>query len=486
MSNGMVLIEKLIGYAKENLELSEYDLSVKRGFLRTFLKVADTTSDAKIGVQPVEAESYLSLKARLSEYLLQTQVCQEKDVDEYVGFIFTLLMPLPSVVNKKFRTLREKFGASAACDYLYNLSVKSGSVNGEGFNRPLRNYFSADDIEVFIGDLSDSVRRTVDAGDICPLGSDEKVFLSEGDVFGALRSIVLKLNDENWNMRYVDSFDKTRECIVSYGEPSADKSLGEIVVAMLDFIEYLPDYSAQLIHTSKTKNHTCFAACTTKLTDSLKTPLFTATQDACPDVEISLFNRGVSIIRLQSFNRNTLEYLAQEIIEKWQGYSDKSACVYGKGADGVPHNFLSLNATFSKDNRYTLDIALVAEKSEGDYDNGNEDLFDRKLDDYCVFGRFVLSDDFESVTDAIVETLTKKRPVSGEVGNDDLLCGYEQVVESLINDYGYFKDGQKALSEVKNRLGDRLLQALNKKSAFLNDDEGMRAFKRFLSTVGLR
>ncbi len=486
MSNGKVLIEKLIGYAKENLELSEYDLSVKRGFLRTFLKVADKTSDAKLGVLSVEGESYLSLKAQLSEYLLQTKVCQEKDVDEYVGFIFTLLMPLPSVVNKKFRTLREKFGASAACDYLYNLSVKSGSVNGEGFNRPLRDYFSADDIEIFIGDVSDNARRVVDEGDICPSYNDEKTFLSDGDVFRALRSIVLKLNDENWSMRYVNSFDKTRECTVSYGEDATAKTLGEIVVAMLDFIEYLPDYSAQSVHTSQVKNHTCFAAYTTKLTDSLKTPLFIATHDACPDVEISLFNRGASVIRLQSFNRNTLEYLAQEIIEKWQGYSDKSACVYGKGADGVLHNFLSLNATFSNDNRYTLDIALVAEKLEGDYGHDSEDLFDRKLDDYSVFGRFVLSDDFEKVTDAIVETLTKKRSVGGEVENDDILYGYEQVVESLIKDYGYFKDGQKALTEVKNRLSERLLQALNKKSAFLNDDEGTRAFKRFLATVEIR
>lgn len=486
MSDGIVLIEKLLGYAKENLQLSEYDLSVKRNFLRTFLKVADKTSGTKSAVGLGEGESYLSLKTRLSEFLLQTKVCQEKDIDEYVGFIFTLLMPLPSVVNKKFLSLREKFGANAACDYLYNLSVKSGSVNGEGFNPPLREYFSADGAAVFIGNVSGSARCVVESGNICSLCNEREVFLTAGDVFGILRSIILKLNDENWSMRYVNSFDKTRECIVSYGEHAATKSVGETVVAMLDFIEYLPEYSAQLMHTAQVANHSYFAAYTTKLTDFLKTPLFTATQDACPDVEISLFNRGSSIIRLQSFNRNTLEYLAQQIIEKWQEYSDKSVCVYGKGADGVLHNFLSLNATFSNDNRYTLDIALVAEKLEGDYDNVEKDVFDQKLDDYSVFGRFVLSDDFERASDAIVEVLTKKRAVSGEVEKDDPLYGYEQVVESLINEYGYFKDAQKALCEVKSRLSDRLLQALNKKSVFLNDDEGTRAFKRFLATVGLR
>lgn len=490
MSNVIGLIDNLLNYAKNNLGLSEYDVGVKRNLLRAFLKVDGGDGPASLS----DNKSYTDLKEGLSEYLSQSKICSDKDIDGYVSFIFGILLPLPSVINKKFLTLREKFGADAACDYLYDLAVKSGAVSKSDFSEKSAAYYLSDGAEIIVCDALRKKEDLPEKGDdeqsvnkVCPLCRNAEGLLFEnGGVFGALRSVTLKLGDEDWIMRYVNAVDKERECAISYGEHEKIKSSGDIAVAMLDFIEYLPEYSAQSIQTARQKgfSHSYFIACTTKLTNALKTPAFTATGDTCPDVEISLYNRGASIVRLQSFNRNTLEYLALEIISKWQDYVDKSVSICGTGADGAVHNSVSLNAMYSCDNRYTLDIALVAEKPESDYSDGDT-IFDKKIDDSCVFERFVLSEDFARVTEAIAEVLTKKRSYQ-DAAADEFLAGYEDVIESLINDCGYFKDGQKALAEVKNRLTDCLLKAQNKKSAFLNDDEGTRAFKRFLSTVGVR
>ena len=49
-----------------------------------------------------------------------------------------MLTPLPSEVNRAFGEIKAEKGAQAACDYLYNISVKNGYVQKTAIARNLK------------------------------------------------------------------------------------------------------------------------------------------------------------------------------------------------------------------------------------------------------------------------------------------------------------------------------------------------------------
>ncbi len=479
MTDGTILIEKLLCYAKENLELNESDVCVKRNQLLRLFNLKTTA------LPNVTETSYSSLKEELLDFLKQNSICQEGEYNAFIGFVFGILMPLPSFINKKFRTLREKFGARYACDYLYNLSLNGGSLFGLDFSKYATSYYKGDAIDIYA--VKDFYKETLTDGAYpkCALCAEAEGFFGNDDFYGgASRSVTLDLNGREWKMRYIRSCTRPQESSVSFSEHSSSPTVQDIVMSMFDYIEYLPDYSAEMVFSEGNflTPHVNFRG-GVSIPQNLSKNLLTASSDLYPDVEISLYNGELSIIKLKSFNRNTLENLVIDLTDKWLNYSDLTVGIFGKGIDGVFHNACALSVEYSQDNRYSCNLVLTCEKVGP---KNEEDSVFSKISFYpACFGRVFY--DLSSATEMLCAVLTKKIPLDDSLFADDKpLYGYKNILEGLIKENGYFKDAQKAEVAVKRAVYTQVKDSLCKKSAFAEGDEGARAFRRFLATANVK
>lgn len=489
MTDGKLLIEKLLIYAKDKLELSEYDVSVKRNLLLHLFGLTETDVPTV-----TEEVTFDTLETELLSFAKENPCVGEDEELAFTRFIFGVLLPLPSFINKKFRTLREKFGAHAACEYLYGLSVNSGAFSNFDFNAKTEKFHSQDGGDFYVRKhrIPTPVKAKTGNYPKCDLCAFAEGFYGKNQLNGgALRSVSLDLNGNEWKMRFTEPVSKLYEGVVSYRGHGVKSSVVDTLTAMLDFIEYLPEYSCDAaIEDAAFTTEESHANFSTGVTDSPlfnQKPSFTATSEIYPDVEISVYNRDISAMRLQSFNRNTLERLAIEVLEKWQDYSDQSESVYGRGADGISLNDAFVSVSYSKDNRYSVEIVFTGKKTDNFSVTGNVSTFDYALDRSAFFGRFILNEDVIAAKDAMVTALTKKTPVGDELFQEgEVLYGYDEILRKIISEVGYVKDYQKAETLVKQEIANAVFASLRKKSAFSAGDDGVRSLRRFLSTLSIR
>ena len=455
MENGAVLIEKLLDYAKENLELNDCDVGVKRDILQTLfgLKAYKTEEVAK-------ESSFRKLLENLTEYVRERKLAPISGEKKFIGLIFSVLLPLPSHIDKKFRALREKFGANAACEYLYGLSSSSGQISGKALKDVAYRYYEGEGVNVFV--YEDSI-KALDIDD--------------------LRNVSLDLNGKKRKMAYVEPTVYDRQCALTADK--VDGNFADVVLSMLDFIEYLPDYSASAFFKGNKYGSDNFGKVFTagiSNNDFAKKADFTASSENYPDVEISVYDGEFSAVSMQSFNRNTLERLAVDLLEKWLIYSDDE--VFGKGADGVSRNDVFVSVKYSQDNRYKVDISLYCDKKI-DLD---EDLsvFEKVIvSDYS--GTYYLSGKAKEQTEMACAVLTKKIPMDDSLFADGgALYGLKDFITDIIKEEGFYKDSSKAENAFKQAFVKKLIQVSSVKTPFSGGDDEIRSFKSFLSTSNVK
>ena len=473
MTDGNQLIEKLLSHAKAHLELSDYDLPCKRSLLRYILRVEDNT--------PAPVEQIMdgqSLKKELISYALEKGLTYGDSTSGFASFVMSLLSPLPSAVNKKFRTMREQLGAASACEYLYSLSVGDWGIDGLSLDKKTRLYSQDGPVEILVA-------NTLSAED----GSPVEPRIEHCDCNDVVRSVSISLDGEECVLQYVSSLSRDEECFIYSKNKAFLPPFDTKINAMLDFIEYIPDYSITATNNPLfiAKNQPAFVAGRFTPTAFTVKPDFSLESKAYPDVEISLFHQINSGVRLQSFNRNTLERLSTEILTAWHNYQDQNIGLTGVQGDGAGQNFASVCVRYTKDGRYCVDIALTCKKSVPDGFGKAFSNFAGDLGPEALFGMVILTEKFNDVLKMISAVLTKKIPLDNSLFTERApLYGFEEFLNGIIADLGYFKDEQKAQNQLKTAMTAAIKRAIKDKSPFGFDDDGTRSFKIFLSTVDVK
>ena len=129
MIDGKILVEKLVEYAKDFLYLSEYDDTYIRNILLgefglTAAAVDYTVDKNAIAAMAVPDELFNDVMT----YAQENSLCENGYEEIFATYIFGLISPMPSEVNRQMRTLREKISAKAACEYLYELGIKNNYI----------------------------------------------------------------------------------------------------------------------------------------------------------------------------------------------------------------------------------------------------------------------------------------------------------------------------------------------------------------------
>ena len=138
MVDGKLLVEKLLKYAIKFLHLNPRDEIYFRNLLLREFKLDEPCQDAgdlsfidSLDVPDV-------IVSELEEYAVANGLAVEGLENLYSTYIFGLLSPLPSEVNKTFMEIKQTEGIEKACEYFYNLSVKNNYVQKTAIGRNLK------------------------------------------------------------------------------------------------------------------------------------------------------------------------------------------------------------------------------------------------------------------------------------------------------------------------------------------------------------
>ena len=129
MTDGKLLVEKLLVYADSFLGVNSLDVVYFRNLLLNLFKLnspSKETLSEKVKETIRSYETPDELINEICDYAIENGICDNDiEADLFANYVFGILTPKPSEINSVFMSIKEKLGSQAACDYLYNLSIKN-------------------------------------------------------------------------------------------------------------------------------------------------------------------------------------------------------------------------------------------------------------------------------------------------------------------------------------------------------------------------
>lgn len=510
MTDGKLLVEKLIEYAKLHLHLVNSDEIYVRNLLLRELRLPCPYEGADVeGVAEMAVPD--ELVAELESYAVEKGLCKEEERELYSTHIFGLLTPLPSVINAEFFRLRAERGIAAACAYLYDISVMNNYIRKTAIEKNI--LWNYDDgrtgLEVTIN-LSKPEKDNKDIAKLlsAPVGKKYPAcaLCKENEGFSGtltlaprsnIRTVSLTLGGEDWFVQYSPYAYFEEHCIAISKTHSAMKVVPQTAEKLLDFVDVFSDYfigsNASLpIIGGSILNHEHYQGGKHILPmrrAKISVPLYSKKH---PDVECGILDWYNSAIRIRSAVRSEIAAFAAEIIDGWRGYTDESVGIFAE-TDGVPHNSLS-PICYRDGDKYVMDFIFRNNITTEEYPDGvyhaHPEYFNIKKEGIGLIeamGLFILPGRLKRQTAEIERILTGERKITdGELMDKthDLYV-HRDMIRSLVSEHGTSLSGEQAARAVRDYINRVLVKILECTAVFKDDEAGRAAFIKFTRCLGL-
>ena len=230
MVNGKYLVEKLIVYAKSFLYLAETDEIYMRNCLLASLRLSSPLSEVPNLDFIKEMSVPDVLFDEIKDYSRENAIASDDtQATLFAASVFGMLTQKPSEINTTFSYLKEKMGAQAACDYLYNLSVMNNYIQKTAISKNLLwEYRDGDNVlEITINiskpekdnkDIMKLAKAPVDGEKYpkCALCPENEGYLGSytHPPRSNLRTVSLTLGGEDWSLQYSPYAYFNEHCIV--------------------------------------------------------------------------------------------------------------------------------------------------------------------------------------------------------------------------------------------------------------------------------
>ena len=288
--------------------------------------------------------------------------------------IMGMLMPRPSEVTAKFKTLLKERGAQAATDYYYKLSCDSDHIRRYRIKKDLKwtadTEFGTLDITVNLS-KPEKDPKAIAAAKLAKQSGYPKCLLCKENVGYAgrvnhparqnHRIIPVTINQSDWFFQYSPYVYYNEHCIVFNAQHTPMKIERATFGKLLDFVTQFPHYfvgsnadlpivgGSILSHDHFQGGHYTFAMAKAPIEKEI-------TFKGYEDVEAGIVKWPMSVIRIKSADRDKLIDLADKILLAWRGYTDEEAFIFAE-TDGEPHNTITPIAR-RRDGDYELDLVL--------------------------------------------------------------------------------------------------------------------------------
>lgn len=295
--------------------------------------------------------------------------------------IMGVLTPRPSEVSAIFWALYDERGSEAATDYLYRLSCDADYVRLSAIAKNL-----SWDAETSWGVLEITINKSKpekDPRDIaaagaapageaypaCQLCVENEGYAGRGAAHAGgahparqnLRIVPIELLDERWGLQYSPYAYYREHCIAMSVEHRPMHIDRAAFACLLDFVDLFPQYfigsNADLpIVGGSILSHDHFQGGRHEFPMMRASAIQTFVMPAFPQVESSVIEWPLSVIRLEGADRSELLDAACHVLEVWRGWSDGEAGVVAFTGE-IPHNTITPICR-KVEGRYVMDLAL--------------------------------------------------------------------------------------------------------------------------------
>ena len=409
------------------------------------------------------------------------------------------LLPRPSEVVRGFF---ERYARSPreATDWFYRLAVDSNYIRGDRIARDRRwtvpSRYGVIDLSINLS-KPEKDPRAIAAAKLLPQSGYPKCLLcheNEGYSGNAgkparqtLRQIPFDMAGERWYLQYSPYVYYNEHCI-ALSENHAPMKIDRTSFAkLLDFVSVFPHYfigsnadlpivgGSILSHDHMQGGRYSFAMERARSEISLSFGGFS-------DIEASILDWPMSVIRLTGDDKERLILLADRILTAWRGYSDPSAEILARSGD-ERHNTITPIAR-RRGERFELDLVLRNNRTSDEHPLGifhphaeRHHIKRENIGLIEVMGLAVLPARLLAELDEIAALLLDGRAID----EGSALAPHAAWVDSLRHRYVFTREN---VSEILYReVGEIFTAVLEDAGVYKSTPDGRAAFLRFVDFV---
>ena len=488
------LVYEFLYFAKNKLFLNELDALYYSNFLFDILKYSPT-SDFEIKENYNDVNYFAN---NFKEYLMNTLELDDVEAELKLGYIFGILTPLPSEVNKKFHELVNSGDKEGATSYLYNLGINSYYVQKQKIDQNIvwdATFENDPAIEISIN-LSKPEKNNKDIAKLLSATKETsypKCLLCKENLgfFGTakkasrenIRYAFFNYCNHDWFMQYspYGYFDEHMILVDVEHRPMAITN--EVLETLLLFVAEFPHYiigsnSDLPIVGGSILNHEHFQGGKHIFPMMKAEPLFEI-EDLYPDVNVYYLNFYNSTMLIKGKNYKDVLNASIKIKDAWATHTDAAVDIISEDELGR-HNTVTPIARIV-DGEYYMYLILRNNCCNETYPDG---IFHAHPEYHAIkkegiglieaMGRFVLPARLKRQLKQVDEVAALK------LNKDEYLEKYPDLepFESMINDLklGKYPSSKEYVNEVCRNI-------LRNTAVYKNDEQGKAALNRFVEVL---
>ncbi|MBQ8967966.1 UDP-glucose--hexose-1-phosphate uridylyltransferase [Ruminococcus sp.] len=490
-------IKKMVGYGIEKGLLQPSDKVWATNRLLEALGL-DEYEEPEEDYKDIDLESTL---AELLDYACEKGLCENSVVyrDLFDTKLMGLITPRPSEVERTFAE-KKAVSPTEATDYFYKLSQDTDYIRRYRICKDVRwktkTEYGELDITINLS-KPEKDPKAIAAAKLAKQSGYPKCLLCYENVGYAgrvnsparqnHRIIGVTIDGADWGLQYSPYVYYNEHCILFNKQHTPMVINKSAFNKLFDFVEQYPHYfvgsnadlpivgGSILSHEHFQGGHYEFPMAKAEVERKL-------TFKGYENVDAGIVRWAMSVIRLNSADRKALVELADKILGLWRGYTDEAAFIFAE-TDGEPHNTITPIARM-RDGRYEMDLVLRNNITTDEHPLGvyhpHAELHHIKKENIGlieVMGLAVLPSRLKGE----MEQLSKALVNGGDIRADEVLAKHADWADELKKQYTFTADNADAI--LRDEIGKVFAKVLEHAGVYKRDDEGSKAFDRFVAYV---
>jgi UDPglucose--hexose-1-phosphate uridylyltransferase len=492
-------VDALIEKALEADLITKEDEVYARNRVLALLKIEDYQQDQTPCPGDLDIPALLEV---LTEYAVEKEIVEDMfDKKEiFSADVMDCFIARPSDINKEFFH-RYESDPKEATDYFYQLSQDSNYIQTKRIKQNI-SYKAATEY----GELDITINLSKPEKDPKQIAMERAMPKKENKYPQCLlcvenegyagrighparanhRMIRLNIGDEDWMLQYSPYVYYNEHCIVLSKEHRPMEISKSGFERLLEFVHQFPHYfagsNADLpIVGGSILSHDHYQGGRYDFAMAKAESEYRFTLESFTGVEASVVKWPMSVIRLSSSEMAPLADAADEILSRWKEYSDPEVGIHAYSGD-TRHNTITPIARM-RNGKYELDLVLRNNRTNDEHPMGifhpHADVHHIKKENIGlieVMGLAVLPARLKTELQEVEKALLG----NGHNVEDIHLPWVREIKER----YGSELTEQNVSGIVRKELGGKFSRVLEDAGVFKRDEQGQRAFRKFVD--GLR
>ena len=491
-------IKKLVQYGIDTGLTPESERTYTTNLILDVMK-EDSYEDVDCDLSDIVLEDVLGelLDEAVKRGLIEDSVTYR---DLFDTRLMNCLMPRPAQIQERFWKEYEKSPEDATA-YYYKLSQDSDYIRRYRISRDrkwtVETQYGTLDITINLSKPEKDPKAIAAAGAAKSSSYPKCQLCMENEGYAGRvnhparenhRIIPVTIQGKKWGFQYSPYVYYNEHCIVFNGEHIPMKIDRSAFAKLFDFIKLFPHYflgsnadlpivgGSILSHDHFQGGHYTFAMAKAPVIERFTVPGY-------EDIEAGIVKWPLSVIRLRGTDTERIIDLADNILGAWRSYTDEDAFIFAE-TDGTPHYTITPIARM-KDGMYELDLTLRNNITTEEHPLGvyhpHEKLHHIKKENIGlieVMGLAVLPARLKGEMELLEEYILEGKDIRSNAQIekhadwvDEFLPSYPDINEENIRHI------------LEQEVGKVFCQVLEDAGVYKCTEEGLKAFRRFISIL---